>query len=828
MYPRNIQVLLVCSAIYSLLGNTVVSAETKGSLTPSHLLSLRPQSTSITLNAFTSTARILVDGQFRDGSLRDMSDSSTFISTHPAIADVNERGIVQARSAGQTTIKVTARDNGILHSVQIPVNVIGKKGVVGFASDIIPILTKASCNSGSCHGANAGRGGFHLSLLGYDPLSDYDSLTRFIGARRISPAQPDNSLILRKATARMAHGGGMRFSPDSTEYRTLRTWIVNGAIAPKDAEPKVKSLVVSPGSRSIALGQTQCYRVEAVYNDGTKRDVTSRTLFSSGDGSVLSVTPDGMAKVVGPGEGAVVIRYNGVFTVARLSSPFGRPLRQSTESTTLIDRLVNERLAALGLPASPNCSDGEFIRRATLDVIGSLPTTQAVQSFLQDVTPNKREKLIEMLLASPGYVDFWTLKWGDLLRSSKHSLREKGITAFYTWIRDSVATNKPWDKFVREMLTAEGSTYQNGPVNFLRAGTEPESQPILPAQMLGETTAQLFLGVRLQCAQCHNHPFEKWTQVQYYQLASFFGRLDAKNGKELDEKVVFDNSTGEVRHPRTGEAVHPTPLDGAPVPADFKGDRRKALTDWMTAPDNPFFANVIVNRIWKHYMGRGLVEPVDDFRVTNPATNPPLLNHLASSLRTGKYDLKRLMREIMLSDTYQRSSRTLPNNAADNRYFSHFLVKRLTAEQMLDALNDVTGSQEKFEGYPAGTRAVQLSDTSIASFFLDAFGRPLRQTTCECERSSDTGVTQALHLMNSATVQDKLGAPKGRLATLAQSKRELVELLEELYLSTLSRLPTSEEAVRATEWLGRTTNRQQALEDLTWAILNSKEFLFNH
>ena len=790
------------------------------------LVSLRPQIKQMTLGNRFATARLLIDGGFSDGATRDVTGQSAFVIENPKIATVNESGGVQAVSAGQTTLVSTVKIDGATQVCRTPVTVSEGNLSPGFLTDVMPILTKASCNSGACHGANAGRGGFHLSLLGYDPDGDYIAMTRFVGSRRINLAQPENSLLLRKATARMRHGGGPRFSADSVEYRTLRAWIANNAAEPKSTEPQVKSLAVTPGTRTLAVGLSQSYRVEATYSDGSRRDVTSRTLFSTGDGAILSVSNDGTAKVVGPGEGSVVIRYGGVFSTARLTAPFA-PSLAVKPALLPIDRLINEKVANLGLPASPACSDSEFLRRASLDVTGRLPKSEEVRAFLNDADPAKRQKLADRLLASPDYVDFWTLIWGDLLRNSKNSLGEPGMKSFYKWIRGSVQENKPWDKFVSELLLAKGSAVENGAANFFRAGIEPESQAIQPPENLGEITAQLTLGVRLQCARCHNHPFEKWKQSQFYEQASFFSRLEAKDGKEKNEKIISLNEQSDVYHPRTGEKMRPTPLDGTPLPADFKGDRRQALVDWMVAPGNPFFAQAIVNRIWKRYMGRGIVEPVDDFRVTNPPTNAALMDYLVRDLRENRFDLKHLMRQILLSDAYQRSSKALPGNSQDNRYYSRFLVKRLSAEQLLDALNDVTGSKEKFEGYPEGTRATQLMDTSVASSFLDSFGRPLRQTTCECERSSETSVNQALNLMNGSSIQDKLTSETGRLATLIRKETPPAALIEEMYLSSLSRMPTNLERSKALAWFERNPNRRQAAEDLLWAILNSKEFIFN-
>lgn len=782
---------------------------------PVRIAPLTPQ---ITLAGPYATARVLLDGAFPDGARRDVTGDALFASLDPKVATIDDEGVVRARGGGVTTVVASV----LGRTTRIPVRVLPGAAPT-FVADVVPILTRAGCSSGACHGANAGRGGFHLSLLGYDPDGDWLALTRFVGGRRIQRSQPDASLILRKAVGDLKHGGGMRFAADSVEYRTLRDWIAAGAPGPA-AEAAIVALEVTPARRTLSVGQSQRYRVVARTADGKRRDVTARTLFSSGDGAILDVDRSGRARVVGPGEGAVVVRYGGVFTVARITAPFG-PARPPAPSTNPIDRLVHAKVAALGLEVSPRCTDDEFLRRASLDITGLLPTPEAARAFLADRRDDKRARLVDSLLASPEYVDYWTLKWADLLRVAKKSLFPKGVDTYYAWIRQSVAENKPWDRFARELLTATGSAYQVGPANFVRAGTEVY-QPTADPRDLGEATAQTLLGVRLQCARCHNHPFEKWTQTQFFQLAAFFARVESRPGAEPNEQVVATNTHGEIYHPRGTGRVAPAALDAPALDPNAPGDRRAALADWTTSPQNPFFAKLIANRLWKHYLGRGLVEPVDDFRVTNPSTNDPLLDHLAAEVRAGGYDLKRLMRQILLSETYQRSSRRLPGNAADTRYHSRFLPRRMGAEQLLEAVCDVTGTRESFEGYPPGTRATQLKDTSVASSFLDAFGRPPRHTTCECERSNEPSVAQALLLMNNPQVQSRLGAAGGRVASLVERKAPPEEVVETLYLSALTRFPTPAEKARAVAWLGGGRDPKAAAEDLLWALLNAKEFVF--
>jgi hypothetical protein len=481
---------------------------------------------------------------------------------------------------------------------------------------------------------------------------------------------------------------------------------------------------------------------------------------------------------------------------------------------------VNEKLAALGLEASGPCTDAEFVRRAYLDVIGLLPRPEEARAFLWSQERDKRQRLIEALLSRPEYVDFWSLKWGDLLRNSRRALGDKGMYAFQRWLRTSVAENKGWDRIARELLLSEGSGYEIGPANYYRVARTPEE--------LAETTSQVFLGVRIQCARCHNHPFEKWTQNQYYQMAAFFARVKAKEGERPEETEVYLAATGEVSHPKTRKSMAPTALDATPVPSDFQGDRREPLVDWLTSPENPFFAHILVNRIWRHFMGRGLVEPVDDLRATNPPSNAALFDWLAKDFVQHGYDLKHLIRTITQSQTYQRSARPTAANVRDTRYYSHYPFKRLGAEQLLDALVAATGVPEKFEGVPLGTRAEQLPDPNVSSYFLDVFGRPARQITCECERSEEASLAQVLHLMNSAGMNDRLTSKRGRVAALLATDRSPRQIVDELYLATVSRFPSPEESRAGIQTLTDAQERQRASEDLLWALMNTREFLFNH
>ena len=793
---------------------------------------------------------LLTESKTQSGSLKDVTGASLFAVEDAGIASIDKSGVVRGVKDGKTF--AVARFQG--RQVRIPVTIAGLAKPIAprFITDVLPILTKTGCNMGGCHGAGAGKGGFKLSLQGYDPDFDYEAITRAAGSRRVSLAQPENSLFLRKPAFVVFHKGGQRFDLASPEYRLLKDWISAGMPAPAPTEPRAVSLEVPLPVRTMTPGGTQNYTLYARFSDGSRRDVTGQTLFTASDETVASVSQNGLAKVNGSGEGAILMRYQGLVTSARIVSPYfaaKRPLaslrpltpdsggtgkshtlaslrpltipaRNEPKIVSKIDALVDSKLVALGLTASPQCLDSDFIRRATLDVTGLLPTPSETRFFLADGDPQKRVRLIDSLLSRPEYVDYWTLKWGDILRSSRKTLGDKGMAALNLWIREGVATNKPWNQFAKELLLAQGSAYRNGETNFYRSATTP--------QTLAETTSQVFLGVRIQCAKCHNHPYEKWTQNQYFQMAAFFSRVSNKAGERKDEPVIFLANSGEVNHPKTGKQVAPCALDSTPIDKSFEGDRRSVLADWLTSPKNPFFAKAVTNRLWKHFLGRGLVEPEDDLRVTNPPSNAPLFDALATDFVQNGFDLKRLMRSIMLTQTYQRSPETTARNERDTKFYSHYAFKRLDAEPMLDALSSVTGAPDKFDGLPLGTRAVQLPDPAVASYFLDLFGRPARTIACACERSDAPNLGQTLHLMNNAGINGRLSAKTGRIAKLLEAKTPDPKLIEELYLAAYSRFPNPTESRQGVALLAKSKNRQQTSEDLLWALFNSKEFLFNH
>jgi hypothetical protein len=709
-----------------------------------------------------------------------------------------------------------------------------------FRNHVLPVLTRAGCNSGACHGALAGKGGLKLSLRGYDPAADHFALTRQALGRRIDRTAPAKSLFLLKPTLSVAHGGGQRVEVGSPEYRVLSEWVAAGAPGPRADDPRIARLEVSPRASVLRPKDTLQLAVRAWYSDGSSLDVTRWAKFSSSEDLVAGVNVDGKVTVAGHGEAAVSVWYSNLVASAWITAPFPGKVDPAVyakeKQDGFIDKLVLKKLARLNLPPSPPCSDAEFVRRAYLDAAGILPTPDGVRKFLADRSPDRRAKLVDALLARDEFTDYWSYKWSDMLLITTRRLPQQAVWAFYQFVRQSVADNKPWDTFARDVLTASGSSLRNGAANYFVLHKDVTD--------LTESTSVTFLGTSITCARCHNHPLEKWTQDQYWAMANLFSRVGLKNGDRGGAVLVQSRPDGDVLHPRRGVAMLPAPLDGKPLPLDSTVDRRRYFADWMTASDNPYFAKALVNRVWRNFLGRGLVEAEDDLRETNPPTNAELLDALAADFVKNRYDAKRLIRTIMTSATYQRSATPLAANAADDRFYSRYLVRRLSAEVILDAYAQVTGVPTPFThlnttardatspygGYPLGLRALQLPDSLVVSRFLDAFGRPERAQTCSCERSQDSSVGQALHLNNGKTLNDKLRARGSLVERWLAEKKADGAVLDDLFLRALCRPPTAAETKKFTALLAEATadsSRREALEDLCWAVLTSKEFVFN-
>jgi hypothetical protein len=695
-----------------------------------------------------------------------------------------------------------------------------------FRNQVQPILAKFGCSAGACHGAAAGQNGFKLSLRGYDDEGDYIALTRHALGRRIVPSDPGRSLMLLKPTGSVPHKGGKKFDTDSLEYKILSDWIASGAPGPKKDDPRIQRIEVTPAQAVLKPGENKQLVVRAFFNDGHTEDVTRWVKYTDANSSVTQVDDTGNVKVMGQGEGAITAWYLSRIAMATATVPFTNDVSSEVfakaPKRNFLDELVIKKLQSLNLPPSPRCSDEEFIRRAYLDTLGILPTPKETRAFLANDKADKRDALIESLLTRDEFVDYWSYKWSDLLLVQSKNLKPAAMWSYYRWIRNNVAANTPWDVLVRNIVTAQGSTLENGGANFYVLHEDP--------RLMAETTSQAFLGMSINCAKCHNHPMEKWTNDEYFSFANLFARVRLKTGNADGENVVFVANRGDVVQPLRGKPQPPRPLEGKPLSMDDESDRRQALAEWLTSAQNPYFTRSIVNRIWANFYGVGLVEAVDDLRVTNPASNEELLSGAAKFLADNKYDLKALMRLILQSETYQRSSHSLPENMGDTRFYSRYYPRRLMAEVLLDTLSQATGAPTQFKGYPEGWRAIQLPDSNVDSYFLKSFGRPDREKTCACERTAEPSVTQVLHISNGDTLNKKLTAKGNRLEKLLSEKTPPEQIVEDIYLSALCRFPTTAEKAKMIKTFegSEEKERRQVLEDIYWAVLSSREFLFNH
>jgi hypothetical protein len=792
----------------------------------------------VTLSGPYASQRLAVVDARGEETSADRTSTATFSTSSAGVATVDAGGVVRAAGDGKATITATVGKESA--TISVTVQKTKEPFTWSFRNHVIPVLTRAGCNSGACHGALAGKGGLKLSLRGYDVQSDHFVLTRQALGRRIDREAPARSLFLLKPTTAVAHGGGQRIEVDSQEYRILSDWIASGAPGPSDTDVRISRIEVLPGLAVLKPKDTLQVIVRAWYSDGHSEDVTRWAKFSSSEDLVAGVNLDGKVTVVGHGEAAVSVWYANKVASATILSPMPEKvdpkLFDASPRNNFVDELVLEKLARLELPPSPGCSDAEFIRRAYLDAAGILPTPAEVRTFLADRSSNKRDRLIDRVLDRTECTDYWAYKWSDLLLVTTRRLPQAGVWSFYQFVRQSVADNKPWDRFARDILTASGSTLRNGAANYFVLHKDVTD--------LSESTALTFMGMSITCARCHNHPLERWTQDQYWSMANLFSRVGLKDGDRAGAVFVQSQPDGEAPHPRRGFPMAPAPLDGKPLALDSTIDRRKYFVDWLTSPENPYFARALVNRVWRNFLGRGLVEAEDDLRETNPPTNAKLLEALASDFVASKYDVKRLMKTVMRSAAYQRSSKPLPGNAADDRFYSRYLVRRLSAEVILDAYSQVTGvptaftelnsrardSTTGYGGFPKGTRAIQLPDSFVTSRFLDAFGRPERAQTCSCERSQDASVGQALHLNNGGTLNEKLRAKDSRVSKWLAAKVGDEQAINDLYLLALSREATAAEMATFKKLLGEAaseTSRREALEDLFWAVLTSREFVFN-
>lgn len=790
---------------------------------------------TITLAGRDAAQQLLVTAELEGGGFRDRSHDVTYTVTPAGIVSVDGTGYVMARREGKATITAKSSD-GHKDQVTVLVTNVVKDLPVNFANQITPIFTKYGCNAGGCHGKADGQNGFKLSLLGFEPTEDYEFVVKEARGRRIFPSSPKHSLLLQKATGQMPHGGGKRLDAESPYYRLLIRWIEQGAPYGREDDPKVTHIQVLPKDRILERESSQQLTVIAHFEDGSTRDVTRMTQFEPNAPDFAEVSMTGLihAKKL-PGVVAIMARFQSHVDVFQATIPLGVKVTKLPPEKTFVDPHVFAQWKKLGLPPSEECDDSTFIRRVTVDLCGRLPTLEETTQFIQDGDKNKHEKLIDRLLASKDYAFYFANKWSSILRNRRKDEKAdpEPNAAFHAWLVKTLHENKPYSEMVRGVLTASGEEIKNPPVVWYREVNEPATQI--------EDVAQLFLGQRIQCAKCHHHPFEQWSQQDYWALTAFFTRLEIKDpppprkkrkkGEPAPKKppltVTHKPGKAQSRNPKTNQNVLPTVLQGEPLTIDEKQDPRKFLVDWMVKKENPFFAKALVNRYWKHFFGRGLVEPEDDVRVTNPPTNPELLDALAKNFAQSNYDLKKLVKSICLSSVYRRSAVPNDHNANDRQCFSRFQPRRLNAEVLLDSIDDLTQAKTTFKGVPKETRAVQLPDNQFQSYFLSISGRPQSASACECERSSDITLAFTLHLMNSPEMLKKIAGP--RASTMSRDKRPHEERVRDLYLLAYAREPSEKELkaiVAYVEKKGKDVSGAYA--DVLWVLMNSKEFLFNH
>lgn len=780
---------------------------------------------------------VMADGE--RGS-QDVTRQVAFKTAPEGIVQISDTGYLTPIGAGKASVTVVSESHQSSCNFDVEVDGFENETAINFPNQIVPVFTKFSCNGGGCHGKAAGQNGFRLSLLGFHPQDDYEFLVKESRGRRLFPAMPEKSLLLTKATSQVPHGGGKRLDENTDEYRLLKRWISQGMPYGSDDDPKVESIVVYPENRVMNRESSQQLIVFAHYTDGHIKDVTRMAQFESNDTEMADVDMQGLVSTRDlAGDVTVMTRFQGQVAVFRAILPLSEQAPTLPTPNNLVDQAVFAKLTQLGIPTSSNCSDETFIRRITLDLAGRLPTLDETKEFLAETSDNKRQQVITRLLSSDDYAEFFASKWAQILRNKRDNDSYKfGTFAMYEWLREQLYHNRPYNELVRDIIAASGSVTVHPPVAWYRQVTDVNQQV--------EDASQLFLGQRIQCARCHHHPYEKWSQQDYAKMAGFFSLVSKKAGPTPSEPIVYSRiGRPSAADPRSGAQLVPAGLGAEPINVDDSVDPRHELVDWMTESNNPYFAPALVNRYWKHFFGRGLVDPEDDMRVTNPASNPELLENLSQQFFDSGFDLKQLIRMIVESKTYQLSSDANDLNLDDRRNHSRFYPKRMQAEVLLDSIDQVLGTSTAFEGMPVGTRAVSLPDTSFNSYFLTVFGRPEATTACECERTTDSNLAQSLHLLNSKEMQAKLTDPNGfafhrsqRIDTekaetnqevTSQSRTELIQQdIESIYLIAFSRLPSSEETSRLVNYISNHQDPRAAYEDALWAVVNSKEFLFNH
>lgn len=766
------------------------------------------------------TQRLTVVLTRDDGVTIDVTPQATITFAADGIASWADGKLVPVAD-GETAATFAYGD----HQVSVPVHVTNSATIppASFQNDVLPVLMRMGCNSGACHGSAQGKNGFHLSLFGYDPNEDFVNLTRDVRARRLNPALPDESLMLLKPIGAVDHEGGTLFEKDSSFYNTIRKWIAEGAKNDPADVKTLTSIEILPDSMVLqGEGATQQVIVQANYSDGTNRDVTESAILSSSDDLTVTVDANGTVTSRGRGEAYVMARYGTFALVSQvIAIPADLDLQwPDVPEKNFVDTAVYAKLKKLRIPPADVCSDEVFVRRVYLDILGVLPTVEETRAFLENTAEDKRAVLIDELLQRPEFAELWAMKWADVLRvRSSIVLKPKGMHRYNDWLRQAIASNMPLDQMVRELLTAEGGTFTAPAANFYLIESDPN--------IVAENVAQVFMGIQIKCAQCHNHPFERWTMDDYYSFSAFFAQVGRKNSSDPRETIIYNRGSGEVKNLRDGKQMTPKFL-GGDTPDCSGQDRRAVLAEWLTSPDNPWFAKNVANRVWEQFFGRGIIDPVDDVRVTNPPSHPELLNQLAAKLVEYNYDLRGIIRDICNSHTYQMSTQPRDPSITDERNYAYARVRRLPAELLLDAICSVTDTDVKFPGLPLGARAAQVADGNSGNYFLDTFGRPPRDSVCACERRSDPTLAQALHLINGSTVQSAMKSSDSRIAAQLAQETPPEAMIDELFLAAYSRLPREDEKQTLVAHVTSSEDKRAALEDVYWSVLNSKEFIFNH
>ena len=822
--------LVGVAGLLVLLGVPAFGASSSNALPAPVIKGLRLEPSALTLKDARDERRVLVLGKVDGDKWVDLTSEAKLRSEAPFIKI--DSGYIRGTDKGKAEVVVAAGG----HEAKLPVTVDDATAhPIRFVRDVEPVISKAGCNAGTCHGAAKGKNGFKLSLRGYDPEFDYQALINDLSGRRFNRVNVDESLMLLKPTAEVPHEGRQAIKPGSREYQILRQWIAEGSQYEDPKAGRANKIEILPGDVEMDLpGRTQYLLVVAQYPDGATRDVTREAVFDSNNSDVAEIK-DNVVKAVRRGEAAILVRYEGLYAASQVTVMGDRSGFQWVDvaENNYVDKHINAKLRKMKILPSDLCSDADFIRRIHLDLVGRPPTSEQVRAFLNDTTEGKREKVIDELLGSKGYVEYWANKWADLLQCSSENLGQKGVWLFRQWIEKCVADNMPYDQFVRALLTAEGSAYHNPAVNYLRVLREPGK--------ITEDVSQTFLGVRFNCNKCHDHPFEKWTQNQYYEFGAYFSQVSIKRGfvgREVirnntgdntpvtGEEIVYRNYRGgEVKHPKTDMDVPPKVPFGAAKQPGADIDRREPFVDWLTSSDNPLFAKSMANRVWSYFFGKGIIDPVDDIRASNPPSNPELLDALTDQFLKSKFDVKKLMRTICRSRTYQLSFVASKWNEDDKMNFSHAWPRRLSAEQMYDAVMIATGVRPNFNGLPQGMRAVEVPDGKVSGDeFLALFGRPKRLSACECERTSNITLSHALNMINGVTVSDAINKSDNNVSKLVETHKEDKKLVEEIYLSCLNRLPSEKEIAAVDLSKGP---RLEIAQDLTWALINSPAFLFN-